>query len=430
MKPYFKQIVVRILTWQAKKVLARYKPRIIAVTGNVGKTSTKDAIYSVLSQKFYVRKSQKSFNSETGVPLTILGLSTGWNNPFKWIINFIKGLWLVYFESTYPEWLVLEVGADRPGDLAWLMSWLTPDISVLTKIAKVPVHVEYFGTREAVVAEKTHVITALKPSGLLVIGGDDEDILKLKEKTSAQTISFGELGGNDVVIRRVATDYNEELLPVGMDISCAYKKENYDIKLKGILGLQHAFPIAAALAIGEYLGIDKESLVRAFDTHELPRGRMRILPGIKNSLIIDDSYNAAPVAVELALKTLKELRAKGRKIVVLGDMLELGKFSADEHARIGILCATFAEKIITVGIRARGIAESAMNQGYDEARVLQFDESLEAGKFLQNMLEPGDIILVKGSQGVRMEKIVEEIMLEPERKDLLLVRQDPEWKIR
>jgi UDP-N-acetylmuramoyl-tripeptide--D-alanyl-D-alanine ligase len=137
----FKNIITAILTLEARAVLWRYKPKVIAVTGSVGKTTTKDAIFAVLSPHVHVRKSQKSFNSEIGVPLTILGLESGWRDPLVWLSNIVQGFLLVIIKSDYPSWLVLEVGADRPGDIKNIARWLRPDIAVITAIPEIPVHV-------------------------------------------------------------------------------------------------------------------------------------------------------------------------------------------------------------------------------------------------------------------------------------------------
>src|SRR3989338_6438454 len=142
--------VVLLLTAQARAVLRKYHPHIIAVTGSVGKTSTKDAIYTVLSSKFFVRKSEKSFNSDVGVPLTILGCKNAWNNPFLWAKNLLEGFALLILKNHYPKWLVLEVGADRPGDIRKLARWLKPDVVVITALPDVPVHVEFFDSPEDV----------------------------------------------------------------------------------------------------------------------------------------------------------------------------------------------------------------------------------------------------------------------------------------
>ena len=138
MKNILKKIIIYKITTLARLVLLKYKPKIVAVTGNVGKTSTKDAIYTVLSSEFFVRKSEKSFNSDIGVPLTILGCHNGWSNPILWIKIIIRGIELVVFKNKYPQWLVLEVGADRPGDIKNITEWIKPDVVVVTRFGEVP----------------------------------------------------------------------------------------------------------------------------------------------------------------------------------------------------------------------------------------------------------------------------------------------------
>ena len=166
MKSFLKTIITSILTVEARLVLWKYKPKIVAVTGSVGKTSTKDAIYTILKHHGIVRKSQKSFNSEIGIPLTILNCDNGWSNPFIWSKNIIEGLLLLLLPNKYPEILVLEVGADRPGDIKKVSQWLKPDVVVFTAIGKTPVHVEYFSSTDELVSEKANLVRALKPDGV------------------------------------------------------------------------------------------------------------------------------------------------------------------------------------------------------------------------------------------------------------------------
>ena len=169
MKQILKKIVIGILTLEAKLVLKRYKPKIIAVTGSVGKTSTKDAIYTALCEPFSIRKNQKSFNSEIGVPLTVLGLENAWGNPLLWVGNILKGVWMCVWPQTYPKWLVLEIGADHPGDIKSITKWVIPDIAVVTRIPNVPVHVEYFKDAEALLEEKSELLKAMKPDGVAAV---------------------------------------------------------------------------------------------------------------------------------------------------------------------------------------------------------------------------------------------------------------------
>jgi len=155
---------------------------------------------------------------------------------------------------------------------------------------------------------------------------------------------------------------------------------------------------------------------------------MHLLPGIRDTLIIDDSYNSSPVAVAAALASLKELKTTGRKIAVMGDMLELGRYSIAAHRRMGEEAAAAADILVTVGIRSREAAETALDKNLGDGAVLQFDSSTEAGQYMaDNILKPGDIILVKGSQALRMERCVQEIMEQREDKEKLLVRQDRLW---
>jgi len=182
-----------------------------------------------------------------------------------------------------------------------------------------------------------------------------------------------------------------------------------------------------AFALGLEFDISPKEIVSALSKYKILPGRMNLIPGIKDTVIIDDSYNSSPVAMIQALAVFKELKTKGRKIVVLGDMLELGKHSVDEHRKLAELVKDSVSKVICVGIRMRILSEELLNLGFDEGNILSFDTSTEAGKELQNIIEEKDIVLVKGSQTVRMEKVVEEIMQCPEDKEKLLVRQEEEW---
>jgi len=155
-KKTFKKIIVLIITWQAKRIVKKYNPKIIAITGSVGKTSTKDAIFTVLSKFKTVRKSEKSFNSEIGLPLTILGSPNGWDDPFIWFENIIHGFHLILLKVKYPEYLVLEVGVGKPGDMKKnVVPWLKPDVVIITRFPDKPVHVEFFGSVEKIIEEKS-----------------------------------------------------------------------------------------------------------------------------------------------------------------------------------------------------------------------------------------------------------------------------------
>ncbi|TAL49089.1 hypothetical protein EPN83_02335 [Patescibacteria group bacterium] len=429
-KKILKTALVAILTWQAQSVLEKYKPKIVAITGSVGKTSSKDAIYTALSEFYFVRKSEKSFNSEIGAPLTILGRPNAWGSIIGWIQNIIEGFALIFLPNHYPEWLVLEIGADRPGDIRTLASWIKPDIAVITRLSKVPVHVEYFHSVEELVREKSFLVQNVRRDGLLVFNGDDEDVVAFAGLMDVKKIFYGTGVKADVVGSGYKITYEErggKKEPSGIVFSARIGKKEKQINLKGVLGVQQMYTALAALAVGAGLSLSFERAAGALSKYEAARGRMRVLAGVKGSIIIDDSYNSSPVALEEALRTLGALETSGRKIAVLGDMLELGMYSAEEHKKAGVHAASAAVTLVTVGIRARGIAEGALNAGMDEKNIFQFEDSRSAGKFVETTVAEGDVVLIKGSQGMRMERAVEEVLADPSRKEKLLVRQEREW---
>ena len=435
MKNLFKKLIVFIITLQARAVLRKYKPMIVAVTGSVGKTSTKDAIYAVLSKSARVRKSEKSFNSEIGLPLTILGAPNAWSNPFRWLQNIIDGVFMLVFNAQYPEWLILEVGADRPGDITSLSKWLPVDIAVITLLPEMPVHVEFFDSADAVIEEKAAIIDAIVPGGVLALFADDPRTLGLQHRLpapDARIITFGFSSASDVRGEHVAllSEDGKESWPIGMTAEISYNGTSVPLRIAGAVGAHAFLPALAAAAVGAALHKPLGDIAGALESYDPPPGRMRLVRGIKNTLIIDDTYNASPAATAAALTTLGMITTKGRKIAVLADMMELGRHSTEEHRKIGEQVAKHADMLVTVGFRARDIAAAALDNGMPDNAILQFEDSGKAGAELQNLLQEGDCVLVKGSQSMRTERVVEEIMAEPERAADLLVRQDAEWKKR
>jgi UDP-N-acetylmuramoyl-tripeptide--D-alanyl-D-alanine ligase len=429
MKHVFKSIIVALLTYEAKILLRRAKPTIIAITGSVGKTSTKDAIFSVLSAHRKTRKSEKSFNSEIGVPLSILGLPNGWNNPFLWLKNIAEGFFIAFFSRDYPEILVLEAGVDRPGDMKRLATWLSPDIIVMTRLPDVPAHVEYFPSPEAVATEKLELLKALRDDGVFIYNHDDPKLQAAANDVRQPSFGFGRYAPTHFMAQNDGIVYHDDL-PVGASFDLVHFDERVPVKIYGTIGVPNAYVFAATAAVASQFDIPLETVAAALGTHLPPPGRMRVLPGLKSACIIDDTYNSSPIAVEAALTSLRELRGFKRKIVVLGDMLELGQYSSREHERLGALVPGAADMLLTIGIRSRKIAEGALEHGLHESKILQYDDAKTAGRELQGIIAPGDVILIKGSQGVRAERVVEEIMAEPEKASTLLVRQDNDWQQR
>jgi UDP-N-acetylmuramoyl-tripeptide--D-alanyl-D-alanine ligase len=423
-----KKIVSSILIWEAQAVLKRYKPHVIAITGSVGKTTTKDAIFVALSEHLHVRKSEKSFNSEIGVPLTILGLNNAWRNPFHWLWNIILGLILIVKKTDYPQWLILEVGADRPGDIRSIAQWLRPHIAVITSIPEIPVHVEYFDSPEAVLREKRALAEYLAPGGKLIINGDDARMAELRSTFHGVTTTYGSTPTNDYHASHDEIIY-EGKAPVGIRFRVNHAGNSIPVALQGALGRPRILAALAALAAASAAGVDIVSASSGLSAWVPAPGRMRLLPGLRGSIIIDDTYNSSPAAALAALDTLGSIQNGGKKIAVLGDMLELGKYSAGAHRTVGERAATCTDLLATVGFRARAIGEAALDAGMPDINVRKYEqnESVRAGKELEPDIQEGDIVLIKGSQSMRMERTVLEIMAEPEKAADLLVRQDPEW---
>jgi len=426
MKHLLKSAVVIILTLEAKILLKRTKPTIVAVTGNVGKTSTKDAIYHVLKDSFQARKSEKSYNSEIGVPLSVLGLHNAWSNPILWFRNIFNGLLQIIFPYNYPKILILEMGVDRPGDMKKLTSWIKPDIVVLTRLPEVPVHVEYFSSPEEVVKEKLVLVEALKDNGILIFNNDDEQVRQAATSIRQKSFSYSRYSLSDFYANEDKIIY-KDAKPVGIEFDIKNVDHEASFSLQNVVGTAHIYAITAAVAVAKLFDIDLPKAADKLRDFEAPIGRMHIIPGVKNTTIIDDTYNSSPTALDRALSTLKEIKTTGHRYAVIGDMLELGRFSSEAHISAGVQAYECCDKLVTVGVRARKVAEGALDAGMDEANILQYDDSVSAGRELQNLIQENDVILIKGSQGMRMERIVTDIMEEPEQADQLVVRQSKKW---
>ncbi len=426
MKEFLKKCVVAVLTFEAQILLRRTKPKIIAITGSVGKTSTKDAIYTVLKNHVHARKSEKSFNSDIGVALTILGLRNGWNNPLSWIKNIVDGALHAVFIKDYPAVLVLEMGVDRKGDMKRLTAWIKPDVVVVTSLPDVPVHVEYFASPQEVIEEKMTLAFALKDDGVFIYNHDDAKIKTYLDDIRQPAFGFSRYSQSHFTASKDSVLY-DGASPRGMEFTLTHLTAQVTLQIAGSLGVQHAYTYAAAAAVGTHFGISLAQAADALRDHIPPPGRMRVLRGIENTVIIDDTYNSSPAACGHALQTLHELNVKGRKIAVLGDMLELGQYSVREHERAGEFLADKVDLLFTIGVRARMIADGALGRGLSEKNIFQYDDIVKLIEELRPQLRQNDVILIKASQGIRAEKVVAALMLEKDKMEELLVRQDEMW---
>ena len=424
LKNFFEKIIIAILRFEAKLILARFKPKIIAVSGTVGKTSAKEAVALVLGSEFDIRKSEKSYNSEIGVPLAIIGAKTGWGSFKQWLLIIFKGIKVFLLSADYPKILILEMGVDRPKDMEKMVSWIKPYAAVITAMGTVPVHVQYFSGPEELINEKRKLVECLSDNNWAILNIDDKAAANFRKNTKAQTITYGFSESADLAASNYKMDGD------GIVFKVNYKGNIVPVRLDKFFGRHNVYTVLAAIGAGLACGINLVKSVEAVSEMKPLLGRMNLLKGVSGSLIFDDSYNSSPIAVEAAVEVLSEYPAK-RRIAVLGDMKELGAFSQSEHKRIGeMLRAKDVWLLFTVGPEAKFIAEGARKSGFDAFKIFEFSNSMEAGEAVKKIIQEGDLILVKGSQSARMEKAVEIIMAHPEDKETLLVRQEKEWENR
>ena len=359
-----------------------------------------------------------------------------------WLKVIAVSLWRLIFgsRSQYPEILILEYGADRPRDIKYLLEIVRPNISIITAIGDIPVHVEFFAGPEDVAREKARLIEQLPAAGFAILNYDDKTVMDLKEKTRAHVMTFGFGKGAEVRITNFEnkTENGLTLLttgglarlrhashlpatasrvlqagggagrPVGVFFKLEYGSNFVPVRIDGAFGKTQGYASGVAGAVGVIFGLNLVKISEALRDYEPPPSRMQLLVGIKNTYVIDDSYNASPLSMHAALDTLKSLPGK-RKIAVLGDMLEIGKYAIEAHEYMGRLAGKFVDVLITVGPRAKFIAESAREAGIKKNNIYSFDVVDEALKPTQNLIKKGDLILVKGSRAMRLDKVVEEI---------------------
>lgn len=439
MKHIFKRLIILILELEARLILKKHKPEIIAITGSVGKTSAKEAIYAVLSTKFNVRKSEKSYNSELGVPLTLIGESNPWYSAAGWMKVIFKGLGLIFkSDPTYPKKIIIEFGADRRGDIKKLVRYLKPAVGVVTAVGEIPVHVEFFSGSEEVAREKARLVETLPTVGWAILNIDDDVVSDMAKKTRAKVLTFGFGEDANLKASEYKIIYKEGAnVPEGLTFKMDYEGSSVPVRIFNTFGKHNVYSALSGAACGVINGMNLVEIAEALGKYQSPPGRLKLIEGEKGVWILDDTYNAAPQAMHAAIDLLKDLPAQvvavegvsktGRKIAVLGDMLEIGKFTVQAHQAIGDRLKEIADLVITVGPRAKFIAQELLDHGFGAKKVISVSDSIEAGQELEKIIEPGDLILVKGSQAMRMERVVEEIMARPEKKSELLVRQDPEW---
>ncbi len=428
-----KSIIQYILYHLARAVLQKYHPDVIGITGSVGKTSVKEVLGYVLQSHFNVKWSKKSYNNELGVPLTILlaDRSAG-RSLIGWVTIFLKGFLLLIKKNVhYPSVLILEMGADAPGNISYLTTLAPCRVGIITAIS--PTHLEKLGSLELLAKEKKIIVQHLKGDrSCAILNADDENIFQERTRLSVPVLSYGLNSKADVCVKKYFEQYiftNGEWKS-RINGVITYKEKEYEFENTHMIGLHSLSSLLAGITGGIFYAIPLPVILEKI-SHVAPvPGRMKGLEGIKKSFIIDDTYNSSPKAAEAALDVMQKIQIDeaGRRIVILGDMLELGTVSDEEHKILGKkVWESKIDILITVGPLAQEIGIAALANGLDPAQVIWFDSSVSATDYVRDMIRKGDVVLVKGSQGVRLEYIVKRIMAFPERANELLVRHDSEW---
>ena len=426
-----KKILELKLKFLSRLILKKYQPVVVGITGSIGKSSAKEAIYEVLKDKLRVRTSFKNYNNEIGLPLTIIGIESPGRDLFGWLEVFLHAWNLILIkDSTYPQVLVLEMGVDRPGDMDYLTNIALVNVGVVTAVSYS--HLEYFGSVVNIKKEKQVLIEKLDAKGLAILNFDNEYTREMADVSKARILSYGLHEGANLQAQDIVYNFTKE----GYDLSGINFKLNYNgsivpVTMKNIMAETALYAALAAAAVAIYFDFNLIEISQALSNFSLPKGRMNLLAGIKHTFIIDDTYNSSPEAALAAVDISRRVKVDeaADKYAVMGDMLEIGSYTEEGHQLVGKkIGESGVNQLIAVGEKSRGYIRGAKEEGMEDDFIFYFDTPEEAGKFLKNRIKAGDVLLVKGSQGARMEKVVKELLAEAERAADLIVRQGKEWE--
>lgn len=411
MKRTAKHIVTQILGWQLRRLQKRHTIKVIGVVGSIGKTSTKFAIARVLSSQQSVRWQEGNYNDIVTVPLVFFGHDLpSLFNPFAWLGVFINNETQIAGHYPY-DVVVVELGTDGPGQIAEFAQYLKLDVAVVTAIT--PEHMEFFKDLSMVAKEELSVSNF---SDHLII---NQDLCSSEYTKGLKNLTTFGTSKADVVIDSLTINKDEVRFKLRED------KQNWlNLALDGVSKAEAYSATAAAIVAGR-LGLGTEKIEKAIGTLQAVSGRMQRLKGVKDSLVIDETYNASPDAVIAALDSLYMMQGT-QKIALLGNMNELGKFSAEAHKKVGEYCdPKQLDAVITLGPDANAhLAPAAEAAGCE---VRQFVDPYRAGEYLKTIIKPGAIVLAKGSQNNVYAEEAVKLILADKSDSQKLVRQSPDW---
>jgi UDP-N-acetylmuramoyl-tripeptide--D-alanyl-D-alanine ligase len=351
----------------------RMNLRVIGVTGSVGKSTTKELVAEVLSQRYRTQRNPGNMNNEIGLPLSLLRL------------------------APETEMAVLEMGFYVPGEISLLCRLARPQVGVVTNVGTV--HDARAGSREVIAQGKAELVQSLPPApeGVAILNYDDPMVRQMAEKTQAAIFYYGLDPRADVWADKV-----EGMGLEGIRFQLHYKNESLFLRIP-LIGRHSVHTALRAAAVGLIEGLTWQEIVEGLRSAQ-SQLRLIAVRGRHGALLLDDTYNASPESNLAALNLLKDL--SGRRIAVLGDMLELGPYERRGHALVGLRAADVVDELVTVGERGRQIALAAQMGGLAAAKIHTFDGTNDALVYLQDHLSAEDVVLVKGSHGMRMDRIV------------------------
>ncbi len=397
----------RIIWARTADFVARYRPRLVGITGSTGKTITRDAIALALGTDVAVRVSGKSYDTPLDTALAILGIDRN-SSHATWFKLLTKSL-IKEIKVEEPETIVVELGAHRPGDIDTISRRLAFKVMVVTNVGTT--HTELFYNKDMVAHELTSAVVTLEKGSVVILNADDPLVVAMAVKAHARVVTYGTADGADVRIIRI------DRVAAGLGVTLRIGGTAYELHLPHVIGRHQVGHIAAALVCAQVLGVDVAAAAKRLQGFVPPAGRLRRLAGRNGVIILDDSYSASPEVTTAALNTLKGLSA-GRKIAVLGDMAGLGGLSRAAHADIGRTAAGVADMVIAVGEEMREAGKEALRLGKD---VHHFMTSDEVGKWLVDFLQPNDVVLVSGSRSMHMEHVVARLLGDPKKDSSKLV---------
>ena len=414
----FRPLLTSLLESKAKKLLKKYKPKIVAVVGSVAKTSTKLAIATVLNERFKVLAHQGSYNVPLSVPLAMFDIQIPLNirSPISWF-KVLSAMNKTIKSGDYPyQVLVIELGTDHPGEIGYFRKYLKPDIAVVTAVS--PEHMAGFGTLEAVAREE---LTVAQYAKLTLINRDDVSGVFanfVPEGTNLDT--FGTSGIAEY--RFMLDSFEPGQGFTGKFVSPEFGQKTVKLQVVGEHNIRTA---VAAGTVGIKLGMAQQQILAGLQKIRPVEGRMNLLRGVNNSTIIDDTYNSSPLATVAALQTLYQFKAPQR-IAILGSMNEMGDFSKTAHEEVAMACDPgMLDWVVLVGAEAKKYMLPVLQKR--GVRTESFLSPYEAGVFVHKVMQTSAVILAKGSQnGVFCEEALKMILHSTE-EEKQLVRQTADW---